>query len=535
MSNPSSPTPTSRKNALHPSGSIKSIMNFSSSPPTSKDQSTGSVQQKYGAAASKGESKEQSSNVAKIPEIKVNLDPEEEEDTSNVIARDKAPPVQEETKNVDNTRPRLEMGKSLNRILAETFNLDVKEWDHSEDLLKSLIDLKTEQERTKGEIQRCANLQRSLEVIDYAVRSEVPGYLIPYIFQGFARNDDQEMTIKELENRKEKHEKKNFNKDAKPAGALPTTSVFKVNMVQSQQPVNYQFHHWQNPDDPATTIDTNYRESSSTTDVPSGKKRKSSFNDESEGKRLQNKLSTGHRRNQSDITQLRSSPELVLKQASHLQHPSKNYKFSALPAVSSHTNLGSPSSSRQQHESIDAKRPPRPGTLNYPQQPHHFLPGQEYQHGPLPPAPLPLDYRYQLPQPPHIFQQNRYHHHQPSQSLQIHYNYPQIPINSPGRYYESTAPPITATSAGVQAAYQFPYRGPAPSQTTNLQPPPPPSSTNSYQFPQSLQQQGPGSKPQRHTRQRSQSRDQQDERGKGQGQGAGDVSFLISTPSNPPK
>ncbi|KAH3688280.1 hypothetical protein WICPIJ_000751 [Wickerhamomyces pijperi] len=519
---PSSPAP-SKSHQVHPSGSIRSIMNFSS-PPSVKESERESKEQskeQRQGADDKAAKTNANANTNIVPVIRITTEPEQEPQ-----------PMTGTNQSLNKLSP------SLSQILSQTFNLqEFSTWPYSETLLNSLITLKTEQERTKREYQRSETLQRSLEIIDHSARSGVPGWLIPQIFQ------TKPPTAQQQQQQQGVTADGGSGVRVNNSAGGPSTSVFKVNLHQNQ-PVNYQFHHWQNPD---SETEGQYGQGDIT---DSNKKRKNSFSESSNNSHVRKQPKQGHRRNQSDIPQMRrtSFSESARPSAPMaLQHSNQNSPYS----YSSQNPGSSPykTSSRQTFQYPPPQQPQLSKTSAAantvpPQYQHHQIlgsPARSYQYPPPPPPPPP-----QIPLPQH-----RSHSRSHSQS--------QI---SPNRYYET--PPMSSS-------YQFPNRNvtgrnpsilpPASIHQYPVAPPGPTpapvpgpmmrhSRSDSFglgQLPQPsnqiMHQPAPAPPLSQHHSPDHPNTDHQNATGQaGSGSGSGaagssntSVSFLISTPSNPPK
>lgn len=68
------------------------------------------------------------------------------------------------------------------RILAELLSVDSFTWRYSEETLRVALELKLTQEKRKQHICKTQMLEKSIELMQLAARSNVPGHYMPYLF-----------------------------------------------------------------------------------------------------------------------------------------------------------------------------------------------------------------------------------------------------------------------------------------------------------------------------------------------------------------
>ncbi|KAH3677024.1 hypothetical protein WICMUC_001930 [Wickerhamomyces mucosus] len=137
-----------------------------------------------------------------------------------------------------NSKDTLEIPGRISKLFEDLLGVTVTDWPFSEGLLESLITFKMEQEKTKRESLRLNNTQQALELLNSAISYNIPTHMIPQIFcsgtipQELCQNEDKAQLP---EKGQEEESRKNQSR----------TSVFKVDIPQ---PTNFEFLHWQNPE-----------------------------------------------------------------------------------------------------------------------------------------------------------------------------------------------------------------------------------------------------------------------------------------------
>lgn len=424
--------------------------------------------------------------------------------SSSYVNRNPAPPSNvgksERPENAD-------VKDSLDQLLG----ISLDSWPYSERILSSTISLRTEMERTRREELRLAIINQTIEFLKLAVQNNIPPQLIQTVFS--------ESELKEARNSAANFKDSDLKQGARPTPKPSTsTSVFKVNIPQPQQ---FQFHHWQKPDgslvrsdvsSTGSTVGSSQAAPTTPTQMTDERKRKISDEDtgRSTGPQQESYSIPSHRRNQSEanVSQLRSIYESQISQQKN-QHRVNDSQYSLRsPYVY-------PPRERQMQPAIST-----PQQHQQQQQLQHQI-GQ-HQRQPQPqPQPQPSQLQ-QLPQHPH-FRQNYYPYPQPPQpgspgtpivfSGGIH----QIPTPTPPQQQQQPQQPQRqhpsqlSPQRGPQG-YQFPQKHPHPEvqrQTPNI----------ILQPPQRISEGSQGSPIS----------------GSNKPKGKSDVSFLISTPNNPPK
>lgn len=79
----------------------------------------------------------------------------------------------------------------INEQLAQLLGLgSTAEWPYSEKSLMEMVQLQREKEITKQQYYKLENTNKSIELLNLALNSQVPNYLIPIIFSGESLSED---------------------------------------------------------------------------------------------------------------------------------------------------------------------------------------------------------------------------------------------------------------------------------------------------------------------------------------------------------
>lgn len=232
--------------------------------------------------------------------------------------------------------------KESDQFVKSTLGYSINDGEYSETILKNIITLKTEQEKTKKESLKLSSIKSSISLMKLAIESGIQPNLIPLIFLSGQINqlNKSDKFSKELNNSIDfiKSElasnlnsaNSNANSAMDDNSNLNTpksqTSVFKVNLQQPQ--TQFQFHHWQKPDGSAIdSTDDRKRKMSGEREpehVPQQQQhqhqpQQSMTKPSTPRKQLQREEVYGHRRNQSEasVMQLRNIYENPQQYQSH--------------------------------------------------------------------------------------------------------------------------------------------------------------------------------------------------------------------------
>ncbi|CAM9019830.1 unnamed protein product [Wickerhamomyces anomalus] len=395
--------------------------------------------------------------------------------------------------------------------LKDTLGISLKDWPYSEQLLISTISLKAEKEKTKKESLRLSYVQSSIDLVKLSVNSGIPPHLIPCVFVSSAQSKEilEKYGLKEStpdapqQHPQQQHEQpvqqpsrrpsetqlqsKPTGQSQQPKNLQTSTSVFKVNIPQQTQ---FQFHHWQKPGESLSQQQPQPQQDSEKkrklSDEPLRPPQQQPSLKPSTPTRFSTS-SSSHRRNQSEasVSQLRSLYETQIMQ--HQQHQQQQHQQQQQQQWG--RTLGSPY--------YPSREPARPLYFQYPQQ-QVPIPQQQQQQQHHAPPPQPYAYPVQYIQGP-----------PPQQGPPQGFAFPPRPIQNPqGRetpVQQILPPPPQIGSTGVHS-----LPGPGP--------PPPPSQ---YREGESMSVSGSPIAMKRGSGEQSK-------------QGKSDVSFLISTPNNPP-
>ncbi|KAH3668674.1 hypothetical protein OGAPHI_002428 [Ogataea philodendri] len=150
---------------------------------------------------------------------------------------------------------------SAQEVLSQLLGVQIESWPYSEESLEQLIQLKTEQERTRSEQSKSRNLELALELLNLARQVGISPDLIPFLFANVSPDDVRERVENTLKYHSPTpgYQTPRYRPEDSPAQSfshrrshttsnIPSvggaTSVWKVNLPQQQQ---FQFHHWPGP------------------------------------------------------------------------------------------------------------------------------------------------------------------------------------------------------------------------------------------------------------------------------------------------
>lgn len=134
----------------------------------------------------------------------------------------------------------------VNEQLAQLLGLgSTAEWPHSEQSLIEMINLQREKEITKQQYYKLENTNKSIELLNLSLQSQIPSYLIPIIFSGDTLSEDLIQKLAISQQHQQQLLVQSIPQRNTPIQTSPTRTLYANFQGQSGPQPNPQQHHGQ--------------------------------------------------------------------------------------------------------------------------------------------------------------------------------------------------------------------------------------------------------------------------------------------------